>query len=51
MVREYKFPQLENVIFGAGALERVPGELERFGKRRALVLTGQSLSARAEPYG
>lgn len=48
MVREYKFPQLENVIFGAGALERVPGELERFGKRRALVLTGQSLSTKTD---
>lgn len=48
MVREYKFPQLENVIFGAGALERVPGELERFGKRRALVLTGNSLSTKTD---
>ena len=46
MIREYKFPQLENVIFGAGALARVPGELDRFGKQRALVVTGNSLSTK-----
>ena len=48
MIREYKFPQLENVIFGAGALAQVPGELERFGKKRALVLTGNSLSTKTD---
>ena len=48
MIREYKFPQLENVIFGPGALARVPGELDRFGKKRALVLTGNSLSTKTD---
>ena len=48
MIREYKFQQLENVIFGVGALARVPGELDRFGKTRALVLTGHSLSTKTD---
>ncbi|MXY16000.1 MAG: iron-containing alcohol dehydrogenase [Acidobacteria bacterium] len=46
MIREYRFPQLEKVIFGAGALDRVPAELDRWGCRRALVLTGSTLSTR-----
>ena len=29
MIREYTFPMLERVIFGAGALERVAAELDR----------------------
>ena len=44
MIREYRFPTLEKVIFGAGALGRVGGELDRLGRRRALVLTGRSLA-------
>ena len=46
MIREYRFPQLEKVIFGAGALQQVAAELDRWGCRRALVLTGNSLAAR-----
>ena len=46
MIREYRFPQLEKVIFGAGALDRAPAELERWGCGRALVLTGSSLATR-----
>ena len=46
MIREYRFPQLEKVIFGAGALDRVPAELDRWGCRRAFILTGSSLSTR-----
>ena len=46
MIREYKFPMLEKVIFGVGALEKVTEELDRLGKQRALILTGHSLSTR-----
>ncbi len=41
MIREYKFPQLEKVIFGAGSIAKVPKEMERLGKERALILTGK----------
>lgn len=48
MIREYRFPQLEKVIFGAGALERVAAALDSWGCRRALVLTGNSLATRTD---
>lgn len=44
MTRVYRFPQLEKVIFGPGAVEQVAAELDRWGRRRALILTGRSLS-------
>lgn len=44
MIREYRFPMLERVIFGAGALQRVAAELDRWGRRRALIVTGNSLA-------
>lgn len=44
MVREYKFPLLEKVIFGQGSLARVPEEIDRLGKRRAFILTGRTLA-------
>ena len=43
MQGDYFFLPLEHVIFGAGSLERLPGELERLKVRRALIITGQSL--------
>ena len=46
MARVYRFPQLEKVIFGAGALGEVAAELDRLGRRRALILTNRSLSTR-----
>ena len=48
MVREYRFVALDKVIFGPGALERVAAELDRWGRRRALVLTGRSLATRTD---
>ncbi len=48
MIREYKFPMLEKVIFGVGALEKVTEEMDRLGKKRALILTGHSLSTRTD---
>ncbi len=48
MIREYTFPMLEKVIFGIGALEKVTEELDRFGKKRALILTGHSLSTKTD---
>ena len=48
MIREYRFPQLEKVIFGAGALARVAAELDRWGRGRALILTGNSLATRTD---
>ena len=51
MIREYRFPKLEKVIFGAGALERVAAELDRWGRGRALILTGNSLATRTDLVG
>src|SRR5262249_36825012 len=48
MVREYKFPLLEKVIFGAGALAQVPQESERLGKERAFILTGKPLATKTD---
>jgi alcohol dehydrogenase len=41
---EFRFTRLENVIFGAGSVERLGRELDRHGVRRALLVTGQTLS-------
>ena len=46
MQGDYFFLPLEHVIFGAGSLERLPGELERLKVRRALIITGQSLATK-----
>ncbi len=46
MIREYRFPMLEKVIFGAGALSQVPQEIERLGKERAFIVTGKSMATR-----
>lgn len=48
MIREYKFPLLEKVIHGPGALARVPEEMDRLGKKRAFLLTGSSLSSKTD---
>jgi alcohol dehydrogenase class IV len=48
MIREYKFPLLEKVIFGAGALARVPKEMERLGKERAFILTGKTMATKTD---
>jgi alcohol dehydrogenase len=48
MIREYKFPQLEKVIFGAGALAQVPKELERLGKERVFIVTGKSMATKTD---
>ncbi len=41
---EFRFTRLENVIFGAGSIERLGRELDRHGVRRALLVTGKTLS-------
>ena len=46
MQGDYFFLPVEHVIFGAGSLERLPGELERLKVRRALIITGQSLATK-----
>src|SRR5262245_1986285 len=46
MMREYRFPQLEKVIYGAGSLAQVPKELERLGKERAFIVTGKSMATK-----
>lgn len=43
---EYTFLPLEKVIYGAGSLTRLPGEVERLGGRRALIITGCTLATR-----
>ena len=41
MQGDYFFLPVEHVIFGAGSLERLPGELERLKVRRALIITAR----------
>jgi alcohol dehydrogenase class IV len=48
MIREYRFPQLEKVIFGAGSLAQVPKEMERLGKERAFIMTGKSMATKTD---
>lgn len=48
MIREYKFPLLEKVIFGAGSLAQVPKEIDRLGKERAFILTGKTLATKTD---
>lgn len=48
MISEYKFPLLEKVIYGAGALTHVPKEIHRLGKERAFILTGKSLATKTD---
>ena len=48
MIREYKFPLLEKVIFGAGAVAQVPKEIDRLGKERAFILTGKTLATKTD---
>ena len=43
---EYTFLPQEHVLFGAGSLEGLAGEVERVGGRRVLVITGRSLATR-----
>jgi len=46
MIYRYGFNQPQRVLSGAGALEQLPAEMERLGKRRAIVLTGESLATK-----
>ena len=41
---EYALTQLERVVFGAGSVARLGGELDRLGASRAVVVTGRTLS-------
>jgi len=40
---EYVLTQLERVVFGAGSVTRLGGELDRLGASRAVVVTGRTL--------
>src|SRR6478735_12811918 len=42
---EYALTQLERVLFGAGCVGRLGGEIDRLGASRAVVVTGRSLGA------
>jgi alcohol dehydrogenase class IV len=42
---EYRFTNLEKVLYGPGKLMAIGPELDRRGLKRALVITGQSLGA------
>ena len=45
MTYTFAFPRLERVIAGPGAVESLPSEFERYGCRRALIVTGPTLAA------
>lgn len=40
---EFSFTRLEKVIFGPGKIAELAGELERRGRKRAIIVTGKSL--------
>jgi alcohol dehydrogenase len=42
---EYTLTQLERVVFGAGSVARLGGEIDRLGAARAVVVTGRTLGA------
>ncbi len=42
---EFSFTRLQKVIFGAGSIVKLAGELDRRGAARAVVVTGKSLGA------
>jgi alcohol dehydrogenase class IV len=48
MIREYRYSLLEKVIFGPGAIVRVPAEIDHLGKKRAFVVTGKSISTKTD---
>lgn len=45
---EYRFLPQEHVVFGAGSLARLAGEVERIGGARALIITGSSLATKTD---
>ncbi len=42
---EFRFTQLETVVYGPGKLNAIGHELERHGLKRALVITGRTLGS------
>ena len=44
---QFDLPRIDRVISGPRALERLPGELDRLGARRVVVVTGRTLGASA----
>jgi alcohol dehydrogenase len=44
-VRKYRFLPFERVVIGRGALAELPGQVERLGGRRALILAGSTFEA------
>ena len=42
-VGQFVFPPLERVFFGPGSVARLGEELDRRGRKRALVVTGKTL--------
>lgn len=48
MIQEYKYSQMEKVIFGTGSISTLPKEIDRLGKKRAFILTGRTLATKTE---
>ncbi len=44
-VREYRFVPFERVVIGRGAFAGLSGQIERLGRRRALILAGSTFEA------
>jgi alcohol dehydrogenase len=44
-VREYRFVPFERVVIGRRAFAELPGQVERLGRRRALILAGGALES------
>jgi alcohol dehydrogenase class IV len=43
-IRSYRFPNIDRVVHGAGAVRKIERLLEELGSERALILTGNTLA-------
>ena len=48
MIQEYAFQPRQRVISGIGSLARISVSLEKLGKHRAFILTGNTLATKTD---
>ena len=48
MIHQYAFQLPQRILSGPGAIEKVAAQLERLGKNRALILTGNTLATKTD---
>ena len=48
MTRTFRFPAIDRVVHGPGAVDDVPTLVAELGARRVMIVTGQSLATRTD---